>query len=237
MKVSIILLNYNGYKDTIECIDSIKQNEKEMNYEIIVVDNKSTDNSVEELKKIDEIILLESERNGGFAYGNNIGIKYAIDKGAEYILLLNNDTIIELNCISLMYKILNENDDMGMIGCRIMYYNNKELINYMGGEINWFKGIVVVKDKLTIYKENNRSFSYTNFITGCCMLIKKEVIDKAGYLPEDYFMYYEDVEYCVKVKDAGYKLGICYNAVIYHKESASSGRHGLAIFYKVEYEK
>ena len=97
--IAIIIVNYNNYEDTIKCVNSIRENEKKIKYEIILVDNASTNNSIEELSKIEGIVLINNKRNGGFAFGNNIGIKYAIDKNFEYIMLLNNDTEIEKNSI------------------------------------------------------------------------------------------------------------------------------------------
>lgn len=222
-KIYIILLNYNSADDTIECIESIRENETKLNYEIVVVDNKSQDNSIQKLEKINNIKLIKSDENNGFASGNNIGIKYAIENGAQYILLLNNDTIIEKNAISILEEQLNNHNELGIIGSRIMYYDNKELINYCGGEIDWLKATSIHNNYKQKFNNNMEKFFYTNFITGCCMLIKKEVFEKVGYLPEEYFMYYEDVDFCVRVKEAGYKLGIDTSSVIYHKVSASSG--------------
>ena len=222
-KVFIILLNYNSYEDTIECVESIAESEKELNYKIIIVDNNSTDDSKEKLANDLNYIYLQANENGGFAKGNNIGIKYAMENGADYILLLNNDTIIEKNSISKMIKEIEKRQNVGAIGCRIMYYDNKKLINYNGGKINWLKASTIHEDYKKEYKTNGQDFKYTEFITGCCMLIKKEVIEKVGLLPEEYFMYYEDLDYCIKVKEAGYKLGVLTTSVIYHKVSSSSG--------------
>lgn len=231
-KIYIIILNYNSANDTIECIKSIKENELELKYKIIVIDNKSNDNSVEILKKCKNIELIEAKDNGGFANGNNIGIKYAIEKGAEYILLLNNDTVIAKNAINILIKKMQEDNSLGIVGSRIMYYNNRNVINYCGGDINWLKATTIHKGYKSIFRDRNNEFEYTNFVTGCCMLIKKEVFDKVEYLPEEYFMYYEDADFCVQVCNAGYKLGVCTNSVIYHKISASSGGEESAFSIK-----
>ncbi len=231
-KVYIILLNYNSADDTIECIESINKNETEVEYEIVVVDNSSQDNSIKKLEKLNNIKLIKSNENNGFASGNNIGIKYAIENGAQYILLLNNDTTIEKNAISILVEQLKNHNELGIIGSRIMYYDNRELINYCGGDINWLKATSIHNNYKEKFNNNIEKFFYTNFITGCCMLIKKEVFEKVGYLPEEYFMYYEDVDFCIKVKEAGYKLGIDTNSVIYHKVSASSGGEDNAFSIK-----
>lgn len=222
-KIYIILLNFNGYKDTIECIKSIRKKEKKIDYEIIVVDNKSTDNSIEELSKLRDIYLIESNENKGFSYGNNLGIKYALNKGAKYILLLNNDTVIDENSISILKEEMDKHKKLGIISSRIMYYDFPDRINCDGGYINWLRGTAVIENKGNLYKKCEKNFKYTEFVTGCCMLIKREVLETIGYLPEEYFMYYEDVDYCVKVREYGFKIGVCYDSVIYHKESASSG--------------
>lgn len=219
----IILLNYNSAEDTIECINSIKEKEQKVKYTIVVVDNFSTDDSLSKLRKIENIVLIESDKNEGFAAGNNLGIKYAINNGAKYILLLNNDTIIEENAISNQLEAFKHNEKIGIMGSRIMYYYNRDLINYCGGNINWFRGNTKHCRLKKKFDESIPKVEYTDFITGCSMLIKKEVIEKVGYLPEEYFMYYEDLDYCIQTKDKGYKLAVATDSVIYHKVSASSG--------------
>ena len=224
-KIMIILLNYNNYKDTIECINSIKQNTSENNfkYEIVVVDNKSTNESLSELKKIEGITLIQASENAGFSAGNNIGIKYAIENKSEYILLLNNDTIVTKNSINKIYLKLKKHTDIGIMSARIMYWDNKDLINCCGGEIDYFKGTAVIYNKGKEYKEDNQEFTYKKFVTGCCMLMKTSLVEEIGFLPEEYFMYYEDVDFCAKVQQKGYKIGVCLSSIIYHKESAASG--------------
>lgn len=222
-KIYVILLNYNGSEDTIECVKSIVKNEKKIEYEIVVVDNKSTDDSVSKLRQLSNITFIESNENGGFAKGNNIGMEYAIKQGAEYILLLNNDTVIEKNAIAILKDCLDKHKDVGIIGSRIMYFENKNLINYCGGKLNWLKATTIHESYKKEYIQQKENFKYTEFITGCCMLIRKEVIQKIGYLPEEYFMYYEDTDYCMKAQENGFKLAVCTDSVIYHKVSVSSG--------------
>ena len=223
IKLFIILLNYNGYKDTLECVKSIIEMEKKFNYKIIVVDNNSTDNSKEVLENDNRFIFIETHENGGFAKGNNVGIKYAIQKGADYVLLLNNDTVIEKDSILKLVEKMEEDKTLGMIGSRIMYYDNKKIINYCGGHMNWFKASSIHENYKLEYRTDGGNFKYTEIITGCCILIKKEVIENVGLLPEEYFMYYEDTDYCIQVREAGYKLGVLEDSVIYHKVSLSSG--------------
>ena len=221
--VYIILVNYNGVKETIECIKSIKENENKCICKIIVVDNNSTDNSIEILSNVKDIYLIKSENNNGFAKGNNIGIEYALSEGANNILLLNNDTIITKNAISRMLEVLKQNKDIGIVSCRIMYDDNRDIINYCGGKFNWNKGITTHDYYKEKYNDNLLSCIDTEFITGCCMLMRKDIFEKVGYLPEEYFMYFEDADFCMQVRKANYKLKVCTDIVIYHKVSSSSG--------------
>lgn len=223
-KVFIILLNYNGVNDTLECVKSLEAINYN-NYEIVIVDNCSTDNSFSILKEkfANKHHVISSGRNGGFAFGNNIGISYALKKGADYVLLINNDTIVEANFLDELVNTMESNEYYGITTGLILNYYNKNLVWYAGGEINWnrFYGYHCYEnediDKLNLYERE------VTFATGCLMLIRREVIDRLGGLPEEYFMYYEDVDYCANIQENRYK--ICFNpkSVIYHKISASSG--------------
>lgn len=219
--VYIILVNFNGAKDTIECIKSLNNINYE-NFKIVVVDNKSSDEDKLKLKEADvKFHLIESNENLGFAGGNNIGIKYAIDNNADFVLLLNNDTLVHKDFLNELMKYTEIN--VGVIGPKILYYPEVSKIWFAGGMINWFK---FIGQHFGEKQEDNGQFNTlkeVDFVTGCCMLIDSNVFKKVGLLPEGYFMYFEDVDFCVKVKDAGYKLIYNPNSEIYHKVSISSG--------------
>lgn len=225
-ELAIILLNYNNVEDTLECVRSIEENYSEK-CTIIVVDNMSSDNSKEILiKNEDRYKLILNDVNEGFAHGNNIGIKWAMSQGFEYVMLLNNDTLVAKQSIERMMMAIKKDKKIGIVSPRIMYYPNKENIWFDGGQIDWFKFIVLHKNmnkNINDITENKDNEEFVDFITGCCMLIRREVIDSIGYLPEEYFMYYEDVDYCVRVKDGGFKLVNIKDSIIYHKVSSASG--------------
>lgn len=223
-KVSIILLNYKGTKDTLECIKSLENIEYD-NYEIIIVENNSPDDSYEILKRAIgcKHTLIKSPSNGGFAKGNNIGIEYAMTNNSDFVLLLNNDTLVEKDFLRKMINCYEKHEKVGMVGCKILYESRRDLIWYGGGEVNLkrFYGFHYgegEKDGEAFNKEKEVTFT-----TGCVMLIPRDVIENVGFLPEEYFMYYEDVDYCLKVQEAGYKIYYCPRTVIYHKVSASTG--------------
>ena len=224
--VGIILVNYNGYEDTEECVRSIYASNAE-NYKIIIVDNYSTDDSrkkLNKLQKIYDIAVLFSDQNGGFSYGNNIGIKYALDHRCDYVLLLNNDTLVAPDFLDELLKPFNIFDNCGITIGKILYAREPDKIWYAGGSFNW-------KTSRTDHfhmNENNRldgeCMQSVTFATGCCMLISADTIKEIGYLDESYFMYDEDCDYCLRTLGNGKEIIYIPTAVIYHKISASAGR-------------
>jgi GT2 family glycosyltransferase len=229
-KTSIVLLNYNSYEDTFACIASLENMNYE-NYEIIVVDNASTDGSFEKLRKEfgNKHTLLASKRNGGFAYGNNIGIKHGLNNGANYILLLNNDTLVDPDFLLKLIETAESNETAGIITGKILYESQRDKIWYGGGEINWkrFHGVHYVNDPRHNCSSQDLKTTIT-FATGCLMLIKREVFEKLGLLPEEYFMYYEDVDFCAKAYNNGYSIMYDPQCIIFHKVGASTGEEESA---------
>lgn len=223
-KLAIVIVNFNGYNDTLECINSIIKN-CTLQKEIIVVDNNSNENDISNLNKYKDkykYTLLLNDKNEGFAKANNKGIKYALSKGYKSILLLNNDTIITKHSLEKMIEILWSNNNIGITSCSTLYYDNKNLIWFDGGEINWGKFLSNHENMKKRYVKT-KEISEVGFISGCCMMVKVDVFQKVGLLPTEYFMYFEDVDFCVSVIEAGYKMLVCKESIIYHKVSSASG--------------
>ena len=232
-KVFIIVLNYNGGKFTKNCLLSLK----DINYSncfILVVDNGSSDNSLNIIENVVEkefyqgsknipVKIIENKKNLGFAGGNNRGIEYALKNGADYILLLNNDTICQdKDFLNKMIEAGEKNGRIGIVGPRIYFNDGK--IWFAGGKINFLK----TKAWHIGYGESKNSFlesglaKEVDYITGCCLLIKKEVVNKIGLMPEDYFLYYEDVQWCINARKSGYKCVYVPYAWIYHNASSTA---------------
>ncbi|MDF1497840.1 MAG: glycosyltransferase family 2 protein [Patescibacteria group bacterium] len=221
-EVYIIVLNWNGKKDTLECLESLK-NIDYKNYKIIVVDNNSQDGSVSEIKKkYFKTIVIENENNLGFAGGNNIGIKYATENKADYILLLNNDTTVEKIFLNELVKVGDSDKNIGLVGSKIYFYDEPNRIWFAGGKVNWLKnggthiGLDIIDNGQFDKKKE------VDYLTGCCLLIKRELIEKIGALSEDYFLYYEDTDYSLRAQNAGYKCVYVPDSIIYHKISRST---------------
>ena len=224
-KVSIILLNWNGAEDTLECLSSLKLIDYD-NYEIIVVDNNSSDPDFEIIQNrsgdsIDKII--RNDKNLGFAGGNNVGIQYALENGAEFIMLLNNDTVVEKDFLS---NLINDCDDYlqtGLYTPMINYFSNKNIIWSAGGYISKIKasGFSSGTNRNDIEFSEN---SYCTFASGCCMLIRREVFEKIGLLNENYFLYLEDTDFCYRITNAGYKILYVGSSKIYHKVSSTTSK-------------
>jgi len=246
-KVSIILLNYNGYEDTIDCFQSL-QKVNYNNFEIVIVDNASPDQSMGKIsaymqdKRIEHILfedpntamdnmlpkpkisLIQSGFNGGYGHGNNIGIKYALKNDADYVLILNNDTVVEPDFLEPLVMLCEEDENIGIASGKIYFHDRPDTLWFIGGSLNPYTA------KITHFNFNEKDTGQIpkkpiNFITGCMWLIPKKIFATIGFINEDYFMYVEDLEYCQRVINKSYTLGISENSRVFHKAGAASGGH------------
>jgi GT2 family glycosyltransferase len=221
-KVGIIILNWNGKEHTIECLESL-QKITYPNFEIILVDNGSTDGSVEHFKKnFHDIYIIENKINLGFAEGNNIGIKYALGRGADYVLLLNNDTIVDRDFLTELVKIGESDPDIGIVGPMIYSYDHPRIIQSAGMDVKKITGnsVIIGCDE---YDHHQFKLSEKNFISGCAILIRRNVINKIGGLDPAYFAYWEDTDLCFRAKKNNFKIYFTPDSRIWHKGSASMG--------------
>lgn len=222
--VYIVLVNWNGLEDTLECLRSLNEISYK-NYKIVVVDNGSNNNQANVIKKkFPYIELIKNKRNEGFVVANNQGIELALKNGADYILLLNNDTVVEQNFLNILINHAERNRDVGILSPKILYFDSNEIWS-MGGKISYLTGFSIMIGK----GENSENYNEVikpDFVSGCAMLIKKEVIEEIGLLDPIYFAYYEDADYCFRVRKLGYKIRVIPESVVWHKKSASAGIKG-----------
>lgn len=226
LTIGIILVNFNGFEDTIECLRSLEAVTYE-NKKIYVVDNasivKPSEAQLEYIKA--QSVYIPSKENLGFSGGNNLGISKAIEDGCGFVLLLNNDTTVEKGFLEPLMEAANQNHKLGCVIGRIMFYSDPKIVWYAGGVYNEKTAQVCHSGWGKDYSEielTDQSRDVT-FATGCMMLIPADVIRKVGMLSEEYFLYAEDTDYCCRILKAGLRIFYCKDSVIYHKISRSTG--------------
>ena len=231
-KVEVIILTWNGKEDTIECLNSL-QKVKYDNFDITVVDNASTDDSAEIIAaEFPSVKLIKNNMNLMYAGGNNVAIKEALNGDAVHILILNNDTILHEDFLEHLVKAFRSDEKVGIVAPKINYYNNRKLIWYAGGFVNFFTGNIYHKG---LRKQDDGKYDLSNevdYATGCCMLIKRELFEKIGLLDEAYYIYTEDVDFSFKAQAAGYKVVFEPRSLIWHKVSSATG--GAFSFFKIK---
>jgi GT2 family glycosyltransferase len=252
-KVAIIILNWNGWKNTIECLESLYQIHYP-NYEIILIDNDSKDGSVEKIQeyavgelKVEssffqydsstkplkliksannhlpkevfskELVLVGNKVNLGFAQGTNIGLQIAQKQQVDYVLLLNNDIVVDRRFLSELIEAAEESPQIGILGPTIYYYDRPSTVDFAGEDITLWR--VKGKEYRTISK-NPRE---VDKIEGSCMLIRKSLLDKIGLLYPKFWAYWEETDLCFRAKKAGFKVVYLPKSEVWHKVASSLG--------------
>ena len=219
-KVSIIILNWNGLKDTIECLDSLKKIIYP-NYEVIVVDNgsKGNDANVLEEKYKDYIGIIRNKENLGFAGGNNVGIRRAIKRGADFVLLLNNDTIVEPDFLDELVKIAEKDEKTAIIGSIIFDYYTEKIV-FTNAKIDR----KLKMERKIDYLNSDKDWWESEGVSGASMMLKVEHLLKHSlFLDESLFLYCEESDLCGRTRRNGLKIVMAGRAKVYHKEGKSSG--------------
>lgn len=231
--IAVILVNYNSAYDTIECIESVKKSKSDQSIIIIVVDNMSTDDSrriLENHRKKTDFKLIVAKENRGFSGGNNIGIEYALKRNVEYIVLLNNDTCVDTETLSILVEKSQMHRDSAVLTPKIMIYNSNK-IWYAGGAFSQLSTRVVHTGYNEIDTGKYNIEKPVSFISGCCMFIPQKIVKAVGPLDESFFLYCEDVEYCQRITKNEFELLYIPDAKIYHKVSLSTKKSGVSQTY------
>jgi GT2 family glycosyltransferase len=220
--VSIIILNYNQLKVTCEFIDSTRSLTYP-NYEIIMVDNASADDPTAHISSnYPRVKLIRNKKNLGFTGGNNVGIRAG---RGEYFLIINNDTEVVPDLLDRLLEPFAVDPKVGVVSPKIRYFSHPTIIQYAGfTEVNPFTG----RNKpIGGNMEDHGQFDnpgYTAYAHGAAMMVKREVIEKVGLLPDIFFIYYEELDWSAHIRRAGYKVFYQPSALIYHKESITMGK-------------
>jgi GT2 family glycosyltransferase len=226
-KVFIVILNWNGLQDTLQCLESVYKLDYP-DFRVSVVDNGSTDDSVEVIKNkypLAKVIL--NGDNLGYGGGNNVGIRHALANGAQYVWLLNNDTTIEADALLKMVVEAEKNPDIGIAGSKIYYFGSQKKIWFAGASIDWKNGC---SNHIGMDETDTGQYDHVKHvdrITGCSMLVRKSVCESVGLFDEAYFLYVEEVDWCVRARKAGFKIVFVPSSVVYHKASVSVMKIGV----------
>lgn len=215
-EVAIIVLNWNNYPDTEACLESLSDI-CYSNYRTIVVDNGSTDGSTDKLKRAysDEVDdFIENKENLGYAGGNNVGIRKALSEGVDYVLLLNNDTIVTPNFLEQLVTVAEYVDQTGVVGPKILNSNDKTV------QSTGFRQSPI----FPFYKRDGPETTRweCDYVHGCCVLISEEVFEEIGLLDEEYFLYVEERDFYIRAKKAGYKVIMNPDSVVVHEGMGST---------------
>ena len=219
-----MILNWNQVDLTLDCLASIYQQDY-ANFRIVLVDNGSTDGSTEKIRaQFPAVKVIENGRNLGYSKGNNIGIVHALEQKADYILLLNNDTIVDQQMVRLLVQAAEQDPAVGITGPTMLYYDQPDIIWCGGNRINWANGE-------PIRLNEGKSFSTiqaldkqeVDFITSCAVCIKRAVFEKIGLIDEKFFIYFDEIDWFARAKAAGWKTVYIPSAKLWHKVSAAMG--------------
>jgi len=231
-KVDIGLINYKNWEDTIKCLESITNSDYK-NIAVNIIDIQNIDDSVFEIENYlknypIENYFYKSSLNNGFAYANNLIMRNLLSKdNTEFIWLLNNDTLIYENTITELVSFfdkISKQEKVGILGSMLVNFEDSSVIQSLGGVFNPKIGKVQIVGKNKSVSDFKISSDFKpDFVTGAAMFFHKSLINDIGYMPEEYFMYYEDIDWCFSALKKGYKNFICVNSIVKHKQGASTG--------------
>lgn len=230
-RVYAITVNWNRADDTLECLDSLVEAGVEPS-SIIVVDNGSTDGSVELISREMPLVqIMKMGENLGYIKGVNRGISQALEKGAQMFLLINNDATVDPDAIDKLLEAAERRKTAGILGPKILYYG-RNVIWFAGGRFNWRWGFSSHPgmDDADIAEAKEEK---VDFITGCAMMVKREVFEEIGLFNESYWMYAEDLDFCLKALYKGWESWVIPLAMAHHKVSASSGVKGSNVMTRM----
>jgi GT2 family glycosyltransferase len=231
--VYAVVLNWNNAADTIECLQSLENSDYEP-FVPLVIDNGSTNGSVREIREsFPKIELIELNSNSGYAAGNNVGIQHALGSGADYVMILNNDTLVEPTMLGELVKCAETDSKIGMVGPKMYCYEPDDTIFAVGSFINWSKGETTNRGLF----QPASDFSHlqrpeqVDFIVGCGVLVSRKFIEQVGLLDPIYYLNFEDVDWGIRGWRKGFEVWFAPQAEMWHKVSASLGKASPANTY------
>lgn len=233
-KVAIVVLTWNNFTDTDECLDSLTALDYP-HYEVVVVDNGSTDDSLSRLRRkwADHVEFVSLTRNRGVAGGYNAGIRYALERGAAFIQVLNNDVVVHPDLLKVLLAVYDSEERVAVTGPLVVYYADRGRLWYGGGVYNRWLGYTRhcgLGRPVPAWGRRQPPVTWrTDYVVGCCMLISRTALVEVGLFDERYFLYLEDVDWCLRAKRQGYVCRVVACPLVAHKVSASAGVRGSTL--------
>jgi len=230
--VLILVINFNGELDTLACLQSLEKLEYS-NFEILLVDNGSDPSSVSAIRaRHPSLNILRNQENSGFAEGNNLGLRYAQSLGVDYTLLLNNDTEVAPDFLDELIRVAESDSSIAMLGPTIYYFDDPDRIWSAGGIIDRRNG----RARMVGIDETDRNLFHAgcrtvDFVTGCALLARMSVVAQVGMLDPRFFLYYEEVEWCSRVRSAGFKIYHVPSSKVWHKISPEARAASPQVHY------
>ena len=224
--VTIVILNWNRVADTLECLDSLARMDYS-SFTIVVVDNGSTDGSPEAIERWGRehlpLTLIRNAENRGFVRGSNQGMRHALATDTDYVFLLNNDTVLEPDALSLLVAAAERSGDVGMVGPKIYQHGRGRVLDSAGTRtIPWLaQGFLIGHGE-----EDQGQYDHPGempYVTGTALLVKRAVLEEVGLMDEDYFCYFDDFDWGLKARKAGFRLLLEPGTVVHHKGSQTAG--------------
>lgn len=222
IKLVCVVLNWNGADMTIECLQSLLAcglTEEA----VLVVDNASTDGSPEKIRgRFPAVRVIENSENLGWSGGNNIGIEAALADGADCVFLLNNDTVLDPRAVEVLLEAAVSDPGAGMFSPKVLNYYRKDEFDFAGGRINWRDGRTYHRGKGEKDRGQYDRPEEMETLYGCALMVRREVIERIGLIDPGYFAYYEDTDWCVRARKAGFRLLYIPGSRVWHKISATN---------------
>jgi GT2 family glycosyltransferase len=231
-KIYIIVLTWNQHSLTVDCVRSL-MNLDDLEHRVVVVDNGSQDGTVEKLQAQfgEQIDLIANRENLGFGGGNNIGIRYALDRGADCVMLLNNDTVVDPEFLQPLVSVLQSNKQIGAVTPKIYFMHDPQRIWAAGGEIHWWLGRVGNRGYNQLDCGQFDQAELVDYAPGCCLLFSRAALEKVGLLDERYFAYFEDTDWSMRARQYGFEIWYEPTSKIWHVSRASLPRASPFLYY------
>lgn len=237
-QVCVIVLTWNQHELTLDCLDSLSALDYPADrIQVIVVDNGSTDGTVGAIyERYASVIVLENGENLGFAEGNNVGIRQALKGNADYIMLLNNDTAVDPSMLNELLAVIEADPGVGIVGPKMLYFDEPDRIWCAGNKFDWHSGesVRLQAEEPDLGAETPATEELpreADFITACAICLRRQVIEEIGLLDPRFFIYYEETDWCMRARAAGWKILYVPRARMWHKVSAAMGTTSPATAY------